>query len=160
MESNAAKPGWFSRNWKWLVPLGCLAPIMGLFLFVGGIVAVVGGAVRMSDPYRIGVERAEESVEVADALGEPIEVGWLVGGNINVNGPSGSADLSIPLNGPKGSATLYVVAEKTAGEWTFSRLEIELEFDGRRIDLLGRMEMVRLGVWTFQPYPLFSWRTE
>lgn len=155
MEPNAPKPGWFARNWMWLVPLGCLAPIIGLVLFIGGIVAVVGGAVRMSDPYKIGIERARESLEVASALGEPLEVGWLVSGNINVNGPSGSADLSVPLSGPDGTGTLFIVAEKTAGEWDFKRLEVEVDGEDTRIDLLGRMEMVLLP----RPPPSFLYRS-
>jgi len=149
MDTHTQDPGFLSRNWKWLLPLGCLAPIVALALFVGGIVLVVGGAIRTSDPFNVGVQRARESPDVVASLGEPIEVGWLISGNINVNGPSGEANLSIPLTGPKGAATLYVVAEKSAGEWVFERLEVEIEGASDRVDLLGTTEIV----WR----PLVSW---
>ncbi len=58
-------------------------------------------------------------------------------GNVNVSGGSGYADLSFSLSGPKGKGTLYLVAQKSAGEWTFKRLEVQVEGRRERIDLLA-----------------------
>ena len=46
----------------------------------------------------------------------------------------------MPLKGPQGKATLYVVAEKSAGRWSYEVLELEVEATGERIDLSGSME--------------------
>ncbi len=137
MGNHIAKPGWFSRNWKWAVPLGCLGTIVMFVGFIAAIFLVVMGAMRTSDAYQIAMSRARQHPAVIDALGEPIEVGWFVSGNINVNGASGEADLRVPLNGPRGSGTLYIVADKVAGEWIFERMEVALADSIERVNLLS-----------------------
>jgi hypothetical protein len=107
---------------------------------------VVMGAMRTSDAYQIAMSSAREHPAVIDALGEPIEVGWFVSGNINVNGASGEANLSVPLNGPRGSGTLYIVADKVAGEWIFERMEVALADSSERVNLLPRTGRRELGV--------------
>ena len=132
-------PGWWSRNWKWVVPTGCftgcLASIALAFTFGAAIVALVFGAFKSSDAYKTAVARAKAHPAVVEALGTPIEEGLFLSGKTNVNGPSGEADLSVPLSGPKGKGTLYVVATKTAGQWTYQTLVFEVAQSGHRIDL-------------------------
>jgi len=82
------------------------------------------------------MSRAREHPAVVEAIGERIEAGWLVSGNIHVNGPSGEADLSVPLEGPRGSGTLYIGADKIAGEWVFERMEVEVAGKAERVNLL------------------------
>lgn len=137
MDNHVAKPGWFSRNWKWAVPLGCLGTAVMFVGFIAAIFMVVLGAMRTSDAYQVATATARQDPAVIDALGEPIEVGWLVSGNINVSGPSGEADLSVPLSGPRSSGTLYIVADKVAGEWIFERMEVALADSTQRVDLLS-----------------------
>jgi len=131
------EPGWFSRNWKWAVPLGCLGTLAMFVALVGAMVMLVMGAMRTSDAYQIATSSALEHPAVIDALGEPIVVGWFVSGNINVHGASGEANLSVPLHGPRGSATLYIVADKVAGEWIFERMEVAFADSGERVNLLS-----------------------
>ena len=69
------------------------------------------------------------------ALGTPIEEGWYLSGKTNVNGGSGDADISIPISGPKGKGTIYAVATKSAGEWTYSKLQVKIDSTGEAIDL-------------------------
>jgi hypothetical protein len=136
MNNESNKQGWFARNWKWVVPVGCVGMLAMFAAFLASIFLVVFGAMRSSDAYQIAISRARESPEVVEALGEPVEAGWFISGNINVSGPSGDASLSIPVCGPRGAGTIYLVAEKIAGEWVFERLEVELEGSGERLDLL------------------------
>jgi hypothetical protein len=68
-------------------------------------------------------------------LGAPIKVGWFTSGNINLNGPSGSASLAIPLSGPKGAGTVYVEAKRRAGTWRYETLEFAPD-SGDRVPLL------------------------
>ena len=134
---NAQKsPGWLSRNWIWLVPVGCLGAIAALIAFVGLIVAVIFGAMKMADPYQDAMARAQAHPEVVSELGEPITEGWFISGNINVNGPTGQANLAIPVSGPEGSGTIYVEGEKRAGTWDYDVMEIQIDGRADRISLL------------------------
>ena len=129
-----AAPGWWQRNWKWCVPV-LAALLLALFAaFVFGIVALIFGAIKSSSPYQHAVTRAQNDPAVIAALGEPINAGWLVQGNISVDGASGDADLAIPLDGSRADGTLYVVAEKKAGEWRYETLAVNVE-GGERIVL-------------------------
>ncbi len=134
------KPNWWSRNWKWFVPVGCLTTLLvcagGLALFL----IFIFSKIKSSEVYKEAVLRAKASEEVQAVLGTPIEEGFLVSGNIQVNDLSGQADLAIPISGPKGAATLYVEAEKSAGKWEFSTLMVALEGAATKIDLLAEAD--------------------
>jgi len=127
---------WFERNWKWLAA----AAILFVFLFIAGIIFLVSRIMRSSDVYQQGVAVAQHDPQVITALGDPVEAGFFTAGTVSVSGPSGSADLAIPLAGPKGEGVLYVVAEKEAGAWTMSILEVEVEGRAERILLVGGHE--------------------
>src|SRR5947207_2453356 len=122
---NQSRPGWWSLNWKWFVPTGCcLTPLVLVGGFAAFLILVVFGAMKQTDVYKIAVARAKADSRVIAALGTPIQEGWYLSGNTNVNGGSGDADLSIPLSGPKGKATVYAVATKSGGEWSYSKLQV------------------------------------
>lgn len=128
---------WWDRNWKWFVPVACMTPI------ALGVVAVLlaGAAVfqmfRSSEVVEQAVEAASRNEALRLQIGAPIEVGWLITGSLEVTGGSGKADLVVPIEGSGGEADLYLVAEKRAGEWSFSTLVAEIEATGERIDLLS-----------------------
>src|ERR1017187_4071735 len=133
-----AKRTWAQRNWMWVLPVGCLVPAMicgcaGLILlFVAGIF----GSLKSSDVCREAVEKARSSEAVQAELGAPINEGFWVTGNIKINaGGTGNADLAIPISGPKGSATIIAVAQRQAGVWNFSKLDVVVEGTGKRINL-------------------------
>jgi hypothetical protein len=133
----APRPGWWSRNWKWFVPVGCLGMVAVVVAFIAAIVLVVFGAMKSSDAYKGAVAQAKAHPEVIAALGTPIEEGMFVSGKTNVDGSSGEADLTIPISGPKGKAKIYAVATKRAGRWTYSTLKAEIDGRDERINLLG-----------------------
>lgn len=129
---------WWSRNWKWFVPVGCLSLIVLFAAFIGSIFLVATGAMKSSDVYKQAVAKAQAHPEVVEALGTPITTGYFTSGSINTSTSGGDATLSIPLSGPKGKATIEVVATKSGGEWTFSKLEVDLANPSKQIDLLSR----------------------
>ena len=135
-----AKRNWWTRNWKWVVPTGCLTIAMFFAAFVGLILVIVFSAMKSSDVYKDAVARAKAEPAVVEALGSPIKDGMFVSGSTNVNGASGQANLAIPIFGPKGEATLYVVEEKSAGAWNYSNLVVEVKETKKRIDLLHEQE--------------------
>ncbi|HEY2614470.1 MAG TPA: cytochrome c oxidase assembly factor 1 family protein [Chthoniobacterales bacterium] len=126
---------WWQRNWKWFVPSGCLVILLACAAFVFIIIGLLFGVLKSSDAYKTALARARSDPRVTSSLGSPIEPGFLISGNANVNGASGQADLSIPISGPKGKGTIYVVATKQAGEWTYTKLIVEVDKDHQRIDL-------------------------
>jgi hypothetical protein len=132
----SAHPNWWSRNWKWFVPVGCLTLLAILVAFVGGIIFVVAGSMKSSDAYKLSLAKAQSNPLVQQKLGTPIVAGMFVSGSINVAGTSGKADLTIPISGPKGKGSIYVDATKFAGEWKFNRLEVGIDGETDRIDLL------------------------
>lgn len=130
------RSSWWQRNWKWFVPVGCLGLLVLFTGFIALIVSVVFGILKSSEVYQVAVDAAISEPAVEMALGTPIKEGLFVMGNINVSGSSGSADLAIPISGPEDEGTIYAVAEKSAGQWAYSILEVEIKTTGERIDLL------------------------
>jgi hypothetical protein len=128
---------WWGRNWKWFVPVGCLSIVLLFVLVIGLLVTFVFGMLKHSGGYDGALQVARANPQVVAALGTPIEDGWMVSGNINESGPSGSADMAIPISGPRGSATVYVEATKSAGQWKFRTLVAEIDKTHERIDLLA-----------------------
>ena len=134
------EPNWWNRNWKWFVPVGCLTVIV---LFAGLIVLIITfvfGMMKNSDVYSQALTRAKANPAVEAALGEPITDGYMTSGSISETNGSGNAELSIPISGPKSGATIYLEAHKSAGQWTFSKLQVEIDKPNQRIDLLTEQE--------------------
>jgi hypothetical protein len=135
---NKTTQGWWATNWKWVLPVGCLGTIV-MFVALGfSIFAFVTGTMKSSWPYAEGVKLAKANPAVVDALGAPLRTTWWFSGSMNVSGPSGEAELAIPLRGSQGSGTLYVIAHKRAGEWSFELAEVAIKGNDDRIDLLSQ----------------------
>ena len=130
------KGNWWTRNWKWFVPTGCLTMLALFTIFVCSIFLIVFSAMKSTDVYKDALARAKANPAVIESLGLPIKDGLFISGSTNVNGASGEADLSIPISGPKGKATIYVKAEKSLGRWNYSDLVVEIQKTGERIELL------------------------
>src|ERR1700730_15252072 len=133
--AQSLRRNWWGRNGQWFVRTGCL----GMLLLAAGlgfvIASIVFGAIKSSDAYKSGLVKAKADPRVVAALGSPIEDEFFVSGKTNVTGSSGHADRTVPISGPKGKGTIYFVASKFAGEWTFSKLIVEVAETGERIDL-------------------------
>lgn len=134
--TEAAKKRWWSRNWKWFVPVGCLGLVLAAVGGVALLVMLVFGVVKSSDVYQQSLAQAQASAQVREALGQPTKAGLFVTGHISTSGSSGSAQLSIPISGPKGSGAIYAEATKSAGKWSFSTLQVEVFGQESRIILL------------------------
>ena len=132
---STAAPSWLGRNWKWVVPVGCLSVVAAFVALLASIVVVVFGFLRSSDVYQYALEKASSNDAVVEALGEPVDPGWYLTGSIQVQGASGQADISIPIAGPRGKGTIFASARKTAGRWDYQVLEVEIKGREERIDL-------------------------
>src|SRR5262245_3202581 len=103
---------WWSRNWMWFVPLGCLGCCAAPVGLVVAAAFFAVGMMRFSDVYQEALHRAQQDPSVIAEIGRPVEAGWTVHGSIQSRGPAGEANFDIPVHGPKGEGTIYVVATK------------------------------------------------
>lgn len=137
MENEFKKNNWFTRNWKWFVPV----IIVGAILLCCGCMVVFAGTIsttmKSSGAYQQAVTITQESSAAKEVLGSPIKPKFWMSGSISENGASGNADLAIPVSGPHGSGKVFVVATKSGGLWDFDTLVLVLDDSGERIDLLA-----------------------
>lgn len=120
--------------WLW-AGCGCALLVGAAIAFVLFIVFVVFAAIRSADPYRDGVARAQADTRVQEALGTPVEPGWLVGGSIQTKNRSGDCDITVPLKGSKQSGVLRVIGTKDDGRWTYTTMQVT-PASGPAIELL------------------------
>lgn len=135
------RKGCWGRNWKWIVPTGCLGLIILAAALAAGVFFFVVSAVKSSDVYRRALERAKADPAVVAELGEPISDGWLVRGTVETSGRYGHAKFQIPISGPKNSGTVYADALKVRDlyendDWNFQTLEVEVNGRPGRINLV------------------------
>ncbi|MBT2750223.1 MULTISPECIES: cytochrome c oxidase assembly factor Coa1 family protein [unclassified Lysobacter] len=134
-------PGWFGRNWKWFVPTGCLTVLLLAALALVGLIGLgikgASGLFASSEPVRHSVTLAQANPAVVAALGTPLEVGMMIQGSMQTSNDDGHADLSLPLTGPRGKGRLCLKADRAAGRWSYSLIEIAIDGSDQRIDLLG-----------------------
>ncbi|AGC47809.1 hypothetical protein MYSTI_06536 [Myxococcus stipitatus DSM 14675] len=129
--------GWWGRNWKWVVPVGCL----GLLASCGclGFVVVglgVSSVTQNMGAYTEAVSIATNDAQVRKVMGAPIKAsGFPKQTQVNsINGVT-RAQLAIPLDGPQADGMLQVDARKEGdGDWHYDVLTVEVE-GGTRIDL-------------------------
>lgn len=128
--------GCLGRNWKWMLPVGCLSLILIAVAVGAGIFFFAMSALKSSDVYKGALERTRSNPEARAALGEPIKDGWLVQGNVNFSGGSGTANLQIPVSGPKKSGTIQARAVYEGDAWMYERLDLVVD-GGETIQLLA-----------------------
>lgn len=134
-QSEPPRRSWWSRNWGWVVALGCLTPILLVGGCFAGLAWIVVSSIRSTDVYEDAVARAKNDPRVIEALGAPVEARWWITGNLNVEGSRGEADFNVPLQGSRNKGTLEVEGGRDGGDWTFSVLQVRVD-DGPTIDLM------------------------
>jgi hypothetical protein len=101
------------RNWARAgvaVAVGFVLLFVLMFYFLFSVM-------KNNDAYRISMREVRASERVVEVLGKPIEAGWFVKGNIQLNGSEGKAQFSIPVTGPKCSGTVISRSVKELGSW-------------------------------------------
>lgn len=91
---------------------------------------------RRSEVYAEAVARAGSHPQVLAALGQPVEAGWWVRGEVEGEGPGERVRLTVPVAGPDGRGRLAGEARRQERIWRFDRLEVTLP-DGTVVDLLA-----------------------
>ncbi|HST53368.1 MAG TPA: cytochrome c oxidase assembly factor Coa1 family protein [Pyrinomonadaceae bacterium] len=157
------RQGCLGRNWKWIVPVGCLGLIVLVVAAAAVIFFFVISAVKSSEIYQRAFEKARNNQAVIAELGQPVSDGWLVIGSVETTrGGDGHAKFQFPVSGPKNSGTVYVDALKVRdlypdGDWHFQNLEVEIKGRPERINLLqGEDEDMGGVTYTAPPPPPLS----
>ncbi len=133
----AQQQGWFGRNWKWLVPAGCLVPMLCCGVFGAATYFAATKMIQSSGAYVAAIAQASESDEVRAAFGGQVAPSGFLQGEVKESNGEGTADFQVPLEGPKGKGTLFVTGTGSNGQWRFSRLEVQTP-GGQRLDLQAR----------------------
>jgi hypothetical protein len=105
-------------------------------LFGVGVIALISTTFHHSDVYQQAMVRTGSNLQVREQIGEPIHAGWIIVGDLKLNGETGSANFSIPISGPRGKGRIHVVAQKS-GVWRFTCLQVYVEGLPGTIDLLS-----------------------
>ncbi len=123
--SMAPQRGWWSRNWKWVIPTGCLGLLASCGCLGGIFYWVISSTLKSSGAYVESVALASSDPRVQSALGTPIDPGFPQG-EVNTKGGRKTARLTIPLKGPQGEGTLYIEATSLGEDWSYSVLQVQL----------------------------------
>jgi hypothetical protein len=98
-------------------------------------ISAARGALRSSEAYSQAMSMLQSNSEAVQVLGEPIEAGKAVNGEVSVSNGSGEAVLSIPVSGSLNKGQLEVEALKAGGQWQLTALMLFPE-SGEPINLL------------------------
>lgn len=125
----------FQRHFRKITCLIIAIGFVCMFVSVGTIVGGAMYAMRDSEPYQMGWKEVQEDPRVVQALGEPMELGWLVSGSVSYNNGESNGSYEGTVSGPNGRGDLVVVARQPEGEfWYLQELRVELE-NGETISL-------------------------
>ncbi|WP_316635563.1 cytochrome c oxidase assembly factor Coa1 family protein [uncultured Flavobacterium sp.] len=134
---NDIRKSWWDRNWKWLVPTGCVSLLILLCLFIAGVFFGVTSMMKESDVYKEVMTEVQHNNVIIEKLGSPIEEEGMASGNISLSNDTGNCDLQIPIKGSKGEGTIFVVAEKR-GTWKYSVKQVYIVATKENINLLKK----------------------
>lgn len=127
----SSQRGWFGRNWKWCIPLLVLvAIILGLFIAVLPFLKL-----RASQPYKMALEAVQADPAVIEKLGEPVEAGWTISGNLTEN----NCQIFFDVTGPKETADVTGQARTFDNVWSFSHIEVTFA-DGSKVSVKTAVE--------------------
>jgi hypothetical protein len=124
MDQTIPQGGWWSRNWKWFVPVGCLSLLATCGCCIGGSVLFGVNAVKGSPSYQEALSRAQADPEVQKALGTPIHAGWMTQWSANSVGGEMRTTARIPISGPKGEGALFIKSTEHGKKLTFQQLDV------------------------------------
>jgi hypothetical protein len=122
------------RIWSWV---GALLYLGGIS-FVAALIFLIGAVMKGSDAYQLSLDQVQHNQQVIEVFGEPIEAGFFVTGQVQIQNSTGHADISYSIEGPKAEGTVHVLAEKDQGQWLFRQIVVEVEPNKRRINLVGQ----------------------
>jgi hypothetical protein len=121
LTGKTASTGWWRRHWRWAMPL---AVVVGIVAAVGAVWFALSQWAywsKSSTPYQEAMRRARCNIELVQALGEPVQDGYLPAGSMHTTGQS---QFVIALSGPRGDGRLFLNARRSGGQWDYPMLYV------------------------------------
>ncbi|MCC4211739.1 cytochrome c oxidase assembly factor Coa1 family protein [Leeuwenhoekiella parthenopeia] len=132
---------WWSKNWKWVVPVGgCFTIIVLGILLLGTAIFGFFSSVKSSTGADEILIMAQNNPRVIELLGEPIEKDGFGNYSIKINNGEKTSEVSLPIKGPKSEATLKVKSSGSDYNRVYEVFEIYIEETGELIDLKDSLE--------------------
>jgi hypothetical protein len=122
----APQRSWWSRNWKWAAPVGCLGLIGSCGCFTVALIALGFASAKSSTPYEQALSIAKSDSEVQATLGQPIESSFSMQSSIHMGDGQSTAEFSVPLHGSKTDGVLRIEATKSGKDWEYQVLQVEV----------------------------------
>jgi len=122
-----------ARDRKWL--------LTGIALFAGFFASfflVMQWSFLHSEAYRLGLEAINRDPAVVEALGAPVEPGWISSGEISNGLDNGCAALQLGLHGTRAKGDAGIHAYKDQGQWQLYHVWVEVDGRPDHIEVLDR----------------------
>lgn len=115
---------WEVKARRWLV-LGLVGVVMGVFGIGWMTLQISYTMLKKSEVMKVAVERLFGDERVKQALGEPLQLGWAVTGELEDGADGGRARLEFSMRGSRRVAQVILRAERQGGgEWKYLLLEV------------------------------------
>jgi len=118
-----------------IAAIGCV--VIVVLCIIAGVVIGLGvlTVIKKTDVYKQARDKACNDPRVIAALGEPVNPGFLVTGNVSADTTSGGvAHIHFPIKGSKGSAKVDADATYDGSRWNYQKLLVTPD-NGPPIDL-------------------------
>lgn len=131
---------WFSKNWPWVLPIGCCSGCLLVFLlFIGGIGATVLSVfseMKNASPIEEVLIIANNNPKAKEILGTDIVSEGFPSGNISFNNDDGEVAFTILIRGSKDEGILSVDGIRVDEKWVYEDLYITIKETQEQINLL------------------------
>lgn len=115
-----AARGWWSRHWRWALPLALLVALALIGCCIGWALLRWSQMAHGSAPMREALRRAGCSIEVASAFGEPLQPERLPYGSMETDFDGRhEVGLAVGVQGPRGAGTLFVQGVRVDDAWDY-----------------------------------------
>jgi Cytochrome oxidase complex assembly protein 1 len=116
------RQSWIARNWLWVIPVGCGLPVVGCVVLLAVSIYIGINRIQSQEVYQKAIQLAKANPEVVAAIGEPMSEKQPTSVKFNLNGSSGSVQMTMPIEGPKGTGNIVLDAVQTQGAWSYRQL--------------------------------------
>ena len=134
---------WWSRNWKWFIPLITVL-LIGMIIIstskVGESISDITKAYADVSIYENAIEKAQQNEQVKELLGElkPIGNMAIVEGSVIYSSNNNSVDMSLRIKGSKGKGKIDISADRNESEWNYKKINIRINEPKQTITIIEK----------------------
>ena len=134
---------WWSRNWKWFIPLITVL-LIGMITIstskVGESISDITKAYADVSIYENAIEKAQQNEQVKELLGElkPIGNMAIVEGSVIYSNNNNSVDMSLRIKGSKGRGKIDISADRNESEWNYKKINIRIKEPKQTITIIEK----------------------